>query len=86
MPEDVNKERTVGDLLSEIIDDKSKKMNDVFTKLFIYGPELFKIPIKDLEEQISQKKNKSNKKERSELCISGEMNGSRSMAISYIML
>lgn len=54
MPEDVNKERTVGDLLSEIIDDKSKKMNDVFTKLFIYGPELFKIPIKDLEEQINK--------------------------------
>ena len=54
MPEDVNKEKTVGDLLSEIIDEKSKKMNDVFTKLFIYGPELFNIPIKDLEEQINK--------------------------------
>ena len=57
MPEDINKEKTVGDILSEVIEDKSKKMNDIFTKLFIYGPELFKIPIKDLEERINKEEN-----------------------------
>lgn len=57
MSEDINKEKTVGDLLIETINKKSEKMNDIFTKLFIYGPELFKIPIKDLEERINKEAN-----------------------------
>ena len=52
--------QNIGELLSEVIDDKFKKANDVITNLFIYGPDILNMTIEDIK---NYKKN-NNKNEK----------------------
>lgn len=46
---DEEKNQTIGELLSDAIDKKFSKMNDIFTNLFIYGPDILNMTIEDIK-------------------------------------
>lgn len=49
--------QTIGELISDAIDKKFSKMNDIFTNLFIYGPDILNMTIDDIKKYKEDNKN-----------------------------
>lgn len=57
----MEKEPTLGEILSEKIDKAMSKYNDVFTNLFIYGPDILNKTLSELKSNKDKTdKNESN--------------------------